>query len=174
MLFTTAPSACIQCRYSLAPKDWTCPQCGAIVDRYLFSTVTRKSLEGDNLNAYESGYQHCQAQIRQTGKTAIRPENYHPVRGRETAYRAGWQRAAEQHSDKADRKFGRRRGAIVFATGVLLLAGGLVIAYGTGQASGGTLMYFSEPLFGAGGLSVAIGLGMLITGSNDEVRPDAE
>ncbi len=176
MEFTAAEpqSPCIQCRYSLTPKDWTCPRCGAIVDRYLFSTITRESLEGDSLNAFESCYRHCRIQKQHTGSTTIRPEAYRPVPRCETAYRAGWQCAADELSARADRKFGRRRGAIVLGSGVAAIGAGLVLAYVTNWLSGGSFMFIWETLFGAGAVSVAIGLGMLVTGSGDEVRPDAE
>lgn len=112
-------------------KDWTCPHCGAIVDRYLFSTVTLKSLEGEGRNAYLAGYQDCMTQARAGGTRAVRPETYRPHPGQETAYRAGWQRAADKVAAKADRKFGRRRGIKVFGSGVTLLLLGLGVAYGT-------------------------------------------
>src|SRR4051812_17101277 len=113
---------CSQCRIELQPKDWTCPRCGAIVARYLFSTVTLKSLEGASRIAYQAGYQDCEKQLGQTGSAAIRPESYHPALGNETAYRAGWQAAADKFDAKADRKFGRRRGLRVLGSGFALLS----------------------------------------------------
>ena len=103
-------TVCPQCRSPLAMKDWTCPHCGAIVDRYLFSTVTLKSLQGEGRSAYLAGYQDCMNRARAGGSTAIRPDTYRPSPGQETAYRAGWQGAADKLGAKADRKFGTTQG----------------------------------------------------------------
>jgi hypothetical protein len=80
---------CLKCRTALAIKDWTCPRCGAIIDRYLFGTVSLKFLAGEGRTAYRSGYQDCKKRERETGAAAIQPESYHPTPGQETPYRAG-------------------------------------------------------------------------------------
>jgi hypothetical protein len=166
-------TVCTQCRRELQTKDWTCPRCGAIVARYLFSTVTLKSLEGEGRNAYQAGYQDCIKQAGQTGSPAIRPESYHPTIGNETAYRAGWQAAAGKLDAKADRKFGRRRGLRVLGAGVVTLFVGLGIAYVTASATNGRVTLLAFAPIGLGALNIVLGIVMLITGSNDEARPDA-
>src|ERR1017187_2169598 len=90
-------TACPKCRTALAIKDWTCPRCGAIIDRSLFGTVTLKPLAGEGRSAYLSGYQDCKRRKHETGSAAIQPESYHPTPRQETQYRAGWQRA--EYSD---------------------------------------------------------------------------
>ena len=109
-----SPAACSRCRRSLHLKDWTCPFCGEIIDRYLFSTVTLKSLGTEGRNAYQSGYRDCLEQARNFHSTVIVMQRYRPTAGQETAYRAGWQMAANKRAAKADRKFGRRRGLILW------------------------------------------------------------
>jgi len=161
---------CTQCRKDLQPKDWTCPACGAISDRLLFGTVTLKSLEGAGRNAYHQGYQDCVKQHSQTGSTAIRPETYHPAVGSETAYRAGWQKAADKLEAKVDRKFGRRRGLRVLGSGVVLLLIGLAVAFGTRSVSHVTVLVVA-PL-GLGAVNIVLGIVMLITGTTDEARPE--
>lgn len=166
-------TVCPQCGSTLAMKDWTCPHCGAIVDRYLFSTVTLKSLEGEGRNAYLAGYQDCMNQTRAGGSTAIRPETYRPRVGQETAYRAGWQGAADKLTAKADRKFGRRRGIKVFGSGVTLLLLGLGVAYGTeGITNGKFTLLWVTPL-GLGAVNIVLGIVMFLTGDGDEARPGA-
>jgi hypothetical protein len=161
---------CAQCRRDLQPKDWSCPVCGAISDRLLFGTVTPKSLEGGGLNAYHQGYQDCIKQHSQTQSVAIRPGAYHPTAGSETAYRAGWQKSADKLEAKADRKFGRRRGLRVLGSGIVLLSLGLFIAFGTGSATPVTVIVLT-PL-GIGAVNTVLGIFMLITGENDEARPE--
>jgi len=162
---------CTGCRKDLQPEDWTCPACGAISDRLLFSTVTLKSLDkGTGRNAYHQGYQDCVKQHSQSGSTAIRAETYHPTVGSETAYRAGWENAAHKLEAKADRKFGRRRGLRVLGSGVVLLLIGLAIAFGTGSLTHVTVLV-GVPL-GLGAVNIVLGIVMLITGATDEARPD--
>jgi hypothetical protein len=164
---------CPKCRSALTMKDWTCSHCGAIVDRFLFSTVTLKSLQGEGRNAYLAGYQDCMNQARAGGSPAIRPETYRPSPGQETAYRAGWQGAADKLTAKADRKFGRRRGIRVLWSGVILILVGLGVAYGTeGITSGRFTLIWGTPL-GLGVVNIVLGIVMLLTGENDEARPDA-
>ena len=66
-------TVCNQCRRELQTKDWTCPRCGAIVARYLFSTVTAKSVEGEDRTAYQAGYGDCIEQAGRMGTPVIRP-----------------------------------------------------------------------------------------------------
>lgn len=164
-------TVCTQCRKELQTKDWTCPRCGAITARYLFSTVTLKSLEGEGRNAHKAGYQDCVKQSGQTGSPTIRPESYHPTVGNETAYRAGWQAAADKLDAKADRKFGRRRGLRVLGAGVATLLIGVGIAYASKSASNGHITLIVYAPIGLGAVNIFIGLVMIITGSNDEARP---
>jgi hypothetical protein len=161
---------CTRCRKGLQPKDWTCPACGAISDGLLFGTVTLKSLEGAGRNAYQEGYQNCVKQHSQAGSTAIRPETYNPTVGSETAYRAGWQNAADKLDAKADRKFGRRRGLEVLGSGIVLLSAGLVVAFVSGSVSRITVLEVA-PL-GLGVVNIVVGIAMLITGTTDEARPE--
>jgi hypothetical protein len=99
--------------------------------------------------------------------------NYHPTPGQETPYRAGWQRAADQIEAKADRKFGRRRGLRVLGSGILALSLGIGVAYGTGLLTGGRLSLLVVTPIGAGVVGIVTGIVMMITGENDEARPDA-
>jgi hypothetical protein len=162
---------CRQCRQELAVQDWTCPRCGEIIDRYLFSTVTLKSLEGESRSAYRTGYQECIRQAKQTGSGMIRPESYRPSPGNETAYRAGWQAAFDTLEAKEDRKFGRRRGLRVLGSGVVLLIIGLGIGYGSLTATNGRVAVLVYGPIGLGILNIVIGIAMMITGENDEARP---
>ena len=162
---------CVECRECFADKEWTCPHCGAIADRYLFGTITLNSLSGDARNAYRSGYQDCIEQQSRTSNTAVQRESYKPIKGNETAYRAGWQQAANKLNAKADRKFGRRRGVHVMGGGLVAVAVGAVIALLTYKTLG-VQVIFVAPI-GLGLLSVVIGLVMIITGTTDEARPDA-
>jgi hypothetical protein len=165
-------TACTQCRTAIQAKDWTCPRCGAIVAPYLFSTVTRKSLEGDGRKAYEAGYQDCLQQTGKTGSPAIQPERYRPTAGNQTAYRAGWQAATDKFNAKADRKFGRRRGLRVLGSGIALLSIGGAIAFATQAATKGHLTLLVITPLGLGVLNVVLGMVMILTGSNDEARPE--
>jgi hypothetical protein len=166
-------TTCAKCRTALAIADWTCPRCGAIVDRYLFGTVTLKSLAGEGCKAYWSGYQDCKQRKSETGSAAIQPEAYHPTPRQETPYRAGWQRAADQIEAKADRKFGRRRGIRVLASGILALSLGIGVAYGTDLLTGGHVSLIVVTPIGAGVVGIVTGIVMTITGENDEARPDS-
>jgi hypothetical protein len=168
---TDDQTLCKHCRKELAAKDWTCPTCGAIVARYLFSTVTLKSLHGESRNAYRSGYEACLNQAGQTGSSAIRAGTYFPSPGNETAYRAGWQASMDNLEAKADRKFGRRRGLRVLGSGVILLSLGLGIAYGASSATSDHFTLLEYTPIGLGALNVVVGIVMIITGNNDEARP---
>ena len=154
-------------------KDWTCPHCGAIVDRYLFSTVTLKSVEGKGRDAYLAGYQDCMNQMRGGGSPAIRPETYRPHPGQETAYRAGWQGAANKLTAKADRKFGRRRGIVVFVSGVAALLLGLGVAFVTQDMTNGKFTLLWVTPLGLGAVNIVLGIVMFLTGDSDLARPDA-
>ncbi len=70
---------------------------------------------------------------------------------------------------KADRKFGRRRGFRVLGSGVVLLSIGLAVAFATGTSHVTVLLL--TPL-GLGVLNIVLGVVMLITGTNDEARPE--
>jgi hypothetical protein len=107
--------ACPDCQQTITAKDWTCPRCGGILDRYLFSTVTPNSLSGADKDAFRTGYDACMSQWEQTSSTEI--GEYRPIPGHETAYRAGWQRASAKLRAKAERKGGRRRGLKVIGSG---------------------------------------------------------
>jgi hypothetical protein len=164
---------CVQCRSALATKDWTCPRCGAIVDRYLFSTVKLKSLGGESRNSYQSGYQACKEQARQTGSTAIRAGSYHPNPGHVTAYRAGWQAAAIKLEGIGDRKFGRRRGLRVLGSGVVSLLIGIGIAAAVNTVTGGHVTLIVLAPIGLGVVGIVIGFMMILTGEPDDARPDS-
>jgi hypothetical protein len=164
-------ASCRQCGNELAAKDWTCPRCGAIIDRFLFSTVSLKSLDDEGRKAYHFGYKDCIKRSSETGSSVIQPENYHPQGGKETEYRAGWQAASEKVEAKADRKFGRRRGLIVLGSGIALLLVGLAIAYGTLNATKGHVVLIAYTPIGLGVMNIVIGIVMIMTGYNDEARP---
>ena len=166
---------CGDCHNQLTAKDWACPRCGAIADRYLFNTVTLKSLEGESRNAYHRGYKECRQQAKHTGSWVIQPENYRPVRGYETAYRAGWQAASSKLEARADRKFGRRRGVRVLGSGVAALFLTVGFAWMTGRTLNNHVMeWLLEHLYlpiGLGAVNVVLGIVMILTGANDEARP---
>jgi len=164
-------SLCRHCRNTLAIKDWTCPGCGAIIDRYLFGTITLKSLAGESRSSFQAGFEGCNEQSRQTGSTAIGPGNYHPTPGYETAYRAGWQAAANRIEAIADRKFGRRRGLEVLGSGVASLLIGIGIAVLVNSGTGGHVTLIVVAPLGMGVIGIVVGLAMIFTGENDEARP---
>ncbi len=165
-------TVCTQCRKDLRPEDWTCPRCGSITAPYLFGTIKLKSLQGNAREAYLGGYQDCRNQAEQTGSPAIRPESYHPAPANENAYRAGWKAAADKLDAKADRKFGRRRGLIVLGTGAGLLTAGIGIAFLSMAVTHGHITLLALSPIGLGALNILLGIVMIITGSNDEARPE--
>ena len=164
-------TVCHQCSHPVTARDWTCPRCGEVIDKYLFGTVTLKSLEDEGRTAYQAGYRDCLKQAEQTGSWTIRPESYRPSPGNETAYRAGWQAAVNKLEAKADRKFGRRRGLRVFGSGVVLFLLGIGFYFGTGGASGGHVRVIVVSPIAVGALNMVIGVVMMLTGENDEARP---
>ena len=164
---------CVQCHTALAIKDWTCPRCGAIVDRFLFSTINLKSLKGESRNSYQAGYAACEEQVRQTGSTTIGLGCYHPTTDYEKEYRAGWQIAADKVNAKADRKFGRRRGVRVLGGGVVSLLAGIGITVGVHILTRGLITHIVVDLTGLGVVGIVIGLTMIVTGENDDARPDS-
>jgi len=157
---------CPDCKRTITVKDWTCPRCGGILDRYLFSTVTPKSLSDGDKDAFQTGYDACMSQWEQTSSTEI--EVYRPVPGRETAYRAGWQHASAKLRAKAERKAGRRRGLAVIGFGAVLTLLGAAIMAGSTTATFGHVTVLPVQVLGAGILALVLGLVMLITGASDE------
>src|SRR5689334_24542401 len=105
-----AGDVCPGCRQSTGAQDWTCPRCGQILDRYLFGTITAKSVTGEDKVAFQSGYDACMSQWKVTGSAELGV--YQPVPGHETAYRAGWHCASSKLEGRAERKRGRRRGLV--------------------------------------------------------------
>ena len=99
---------CPDCRQTANPQDWTCTQCGLVLDRFLFGTVTQKSVSGADKEAFLAGAEACASQWREIGSVELRV--HRPVRGHENAYRAGWHNAAQRIEGKGERKRGRRRG----------------------------------------------------------------
>src|SRR4051794_8499824 len=83
---------CPGCKRSTQPEDWTCPGCGHILDRYLFGTITAKSVTGADKDAFRAGYDACMNKWKTSASVELAP--YQPVPGHETAYRAGWGQAA--------------------------------------------------------------------------------
>ena len=154
---------CPGCRQSTQAGDWTCPHCGRVLDRYLFSTVTRQSVSGADKDAFVAGYDACMSQWRESRSVEIGV--YRPVKGHETAYRAGWRFAAEKLEGKAERSRGRRRGLVLLGSGVLLLAiGGAIMAVSSTVHI--TVLHIG--ILGLGALNVLLGLTGLITGRSDE------
>src|SRR5207302_11243205 len=85
---------CPACRQTITDQDWTCRQCGQVLDRYLFSTVTAKSVAGADKDAFSSGYEACMGRWREAGSLELGV--YTPTPGHETSYRAGWQHAVNK------------------------------------------------------------------------------
>jgi hypothetical protein len=163
---TPAPagSICPGCKQATTLKDVTCPHCGRILDRYLFSTITAKSLSGAAKEAFQTGYDVCKGKWKTTGSAEI--AEYRPVPGHETEYRAGWQCAVSELEGKADRKRGRKRGLKLIAIGLLLTAIGAPWSYFAFNEGFG----FRSPymVLGGGLLCLAMGIVSVITGNSDE------
>jgi rhomboid protease GluP len=155
---------CIGCRRVVDLRDWTCPQCGFILDRFLFSTVTAKTVTGEDKAAFRAGYEACMNQWSGFGSTEV--VDYHPPAGRETAYRAGWQKAADKIEGKQERKRGRRRGLELLVAGALFTAfGGFLLA--TAGIMGRTLVFLA-----IGVINLALGIVSVITGNSDACPDD--
>jgi hypothetical protein len=118
---------CPGCRRTTRTQDWTCPACGAILDRYLFSTIRAESLSERERTAFDAGYDACMNQWKASRSTELAP--YKPDRGHETSYRAGWHCAATKIEARAERKRGRRRGVVLLAIGAGLTAVGAPLAF---------------------------------------------
>lgn len=161
---------CPGCAQVATLHDWSCPRCGRILDRYLFGTVTEKSVTGADKDAFRAGFAACMARWKEAQSVEI--GEYRPVPGRETAYRAGWQSAADKVEAKSERKRGRRRGLQLLGAGaVLTLVGGPMAAGAWG--SRGWLSYTAWPyvVLGAGIVNLVLGFAALLTGHSDAVPP---
>lgn len=168
---TAGSTVCMECRKAVRLSDWTCPHCGAILDKYLFGTVTQKSLDAQGRIAFQAGFDGCMRQAAEKGSSAIAASQYHPPAGYETAYRAGWQQAADRILGRASRKIGRKRGLKVLGSGILLLLLGGGIMLGTGALTGGRISLLWLTPFGLGAINVVIGIVMFLTGDSDEPKP---
>jgi hypothetical protein len=157
---------CRDCRREISLKDWTCPHCGRILDSYLFSTVTAKSVSGPDKDAFLAGYQACMD--RWTQRHSVGLEDYRPTAGRETAYRAGWKHACDKIEGKAERKRGRRRGLQLIGSGVVVESIGLVILFGSPIVTGGHVQVWYGSFLAGGIISIVIGIVAVITGASDE------
>jgi hypothetical protein len=60
---------CFERRRPARIEDWTCPHCGLILDPYLFSAITQKSVPGKDKDAFWAGYEGCIEQGRVGGST---------------------------------------------------------------------------------------------------------
>ena len=145
-------------------QNWTCPHCGRVLDRYLFGTVTAKSVTGADKDAFWAGYQACVSRWKEAGMLELGV--YRPAPGHETAYCAGWQHAAQKIESQGERKRGRRRGLQLFGVGILFTALG-----GGWMASEGVE---SVPmvLLAIGGLNLLLGAYALLTGESDACPPE--
>jgi hypothetical protein len=157
---------CPDCRRGISLKDWTCPHCGRILDSYLFSTVTAKSVSGPDKIAFLAGQQACTDRWRQCH--SVRLEEYQPTVGRETPYRAGWRHACDKIEGKAERKRGRRRGLQLIGSGVVAESIGLVILFGSPIVTGGHVRVWCGTFLAGGIVSIVIGIVAVITGASDE------
>ena len=153
-----AGDVCPDCRLPVASKDWTCPRCGSILAAFLFSTVTAKSVTGEDKEAFRAGEETCRARWKES--KSIRLDPYRPTPGHETAYRAGWQLAASKIKAKGERRKGRRRGLQLLGTGAVLSAASAVAYLGMH-----TIVVW---LWISAGLALVFGLVMLISGISDE------
>lgn len=61
----------------------------------------------------------------------------------------------------------------MLAAGVVSLFVGLGIAFVTTSATNGRITLLAYTPIGLGALNIVLGIVMLVTGSNDEARPDA-
>jgi len=159
MIDPSVEDVCVDCRRQITPKDWTCPHCGAILDRFLFSTVTSKSVSGADKDAFSAGVQACMTKWKEDRKTEL--GDYRPVSGHETAYRAGWRDAAAKITGKKERARGRRRGLELIGIGGPLLAAGTVVFVSTHPH---ILVWY---LLAAGAIALVLGIVMLISGVSD-------
>jgi hypothetical protein len=160
---------CPDCKQPTRPEHWTCIHCGSILDRYLFKTITRKSVQGLDKDAFWAGHVACTTQWKESGSLEI--GIYRPVAGHETPYRAGWQYARDGIEGKAERKRGRRRGLQLLGSGaVLTLVGGGLAAAGSFH-QGDFLITSTALALCAGLLNIALGTFALITGESDAVPP---
>ena len=150
------------CNQPIAAKDWTCPHCGRILDRFLFESITPKSLSGRDQDAFDRGYQACRDQWTRTRSTEILA--YRPVPNRETAYRAGWQYAALGIAAKLERRQGRRRGVTLPWTGALATAAGTVLVKLTFDHG----LEYPWMILGFGLMNLAFAGVALLTGHSDE------
>jgi rhomboid protease GluP len=155
---------CRGCRRVADLRDWTCPQCGFVLDRFLFSTVTAKTVTGEDKVAFQAGYDACMNRWNVYGSTEV--ADYRPPAGHETAYRAGWQNAADKIEGKQERKRGRRRGLQLLGSGALFSAlGGFLLA--TAGITGMSLV-----IFGIGVINLVLGIVSVITGNSDACPDD--
>jgi hypothetical protein len=154
-----AGEVCPDCRLPVAPKDWTCPRCGSILARFLFSTVAAKSVTGEDKEAFRAGEGACRARWKESKSIELAP--YRPTPGHETAYRAGWQLAASKIKAEGERRKGRRRGLQLLGIGTVLSASAGVVYLGTYPHSIVVWLWIS------GGLALVFGLVMLISGISD-------
>ena len=164
---------CPACARRVLLTNWACPRCGHILDAYLLGTITSKSVGGEERVAFKAGYIACNTQFRQSGSVEI--EHYRPVPGHETAYRAGWARAAERIRAKTDRRQGRKQGLILILVGLLSLALGIAILvtierlFGSrGHVDGGGLMAIGALML-TGLVNLVIGIVCLLTGEDSDV-----
>ena len=123
--------ACLRCGSDVTLKDWTCPHCGEIFDRFLVSTLNARNLTGEEKEAYKRGYRQCKKRWRDDRSAELAPYNA-PARYY-TAYRAGWKAAAERIAEHED---GWRR----MHDGLVLVADVSVLVLGL--ACGGLLVYW--------------------------------
>lgn len=160
--------ACPGCGRTGSVQDWTCPRCGRILDRYLFSTITPKSVTGPDEDAFWAGYEDCMGRWKATQLLEL--GEYHPVPGHETAYRAGWQHAVDRVEGREERKRGRRHGLKLFASGAVLTLVGTPLAVSAWNShSWISNMWWPYAILAAGIISLVFGLVGLLTGVSDEV-----
>jgi rhomboid protease GluP len=162
--------ACPGCGKATSALDWTCPCCGHVLDRYLFGTITAKSIAGADKDAFWAGYEACMSRWKETRSFEL--GEYRPVPGHETAYRAGFQHATDKIEAKDDRKRGRRRGLQLLGSGaVLTLVGGPLAANAWGTNNWLSYMAWPYVILGAGIVSLVMGMVSLLTGVSDAVPP---
>jgi hypothetical protein len=159
-----AGDLCPACKRAIELRDWTCPYCGRIFDRFLFNTLSIRTIAEWDKGAFQAGHEACMARWKSTGSTEL--GEYRPVRGHETAYRAGWQCAADQVERRAERKRGRRRGLALLGTGTLFSAVGLPLAVISFRHGAGERFLYM-PL-GIGLLNLTFGIVAVISGHCDE------
>jgi rhomboid protease GluP len=156
--------ACPDCGQPTSERDWTCRRCGRVLDGYLFKTITPKSVTGPDKDAFWAGYEACMHGYKESQSVDL--GDYRPSPDHETAYRAGWQHAADKLEAKDDRKRGRRRGLQLLAVGALFTTlGGAALA--TSPMAAWNLL-----LLGGGLVNLALGSFALVTGKSDACPPD--